>query len=159
MNVFSYHILPIIHAYNVGISWLLSYARLRLYARLWSKDATQVRRYDSGRISRLRSHFPTPVNITAPVISPDSDSTSRLWSMSMSHVLPPQLWKTSHVRARWLQHLTAHTLSWKQTGRDAWLVQPSKPHHLMVLHVQESGHVSRDQWTLSPAWYERNPSI
>jgi hypothetical protein len=39
----------------------------------------------------------------------------------------PHLWKTSHGRARWLQHLIARTLSQKYTGRDAWPDQHSKP--------------------------------
>jgi hypothetical protein len=53
-----YRILPIIHAYNAGISRLRSYARLHSYARLRLKDVTPVGRYDSGRISRFWSHFP-----------------------------------------------------------------------------------------------------
>jgi hypothetical protein len=74
------------------------------------------------------------------------------------HLLP-RLWKTSHGRARWLQHLTARILSQKQIGRDVWLVHHLKPQHLMDSHAQASSHVPRDQWTLRPAWSERNPSI
>jgi hypothetical protein len=48
MNEFSYHILPIIHAYNACISQLWSYARLQSYARIWSEEATLVGRCDSG---------------------------------------------------------------------------------------------------------------
>jgi hypothetical protein len=114
---------------------------------------------DFGRISWLRSHFPTLVNVTTPVVSPYSGGASQLWSMSVPHVLPPQLWKTSHDRARWLQHLTARTLSQKQIERDASLVRHLKPQHLTALHVQESGHVLCDQQTLSPTWSERNLSI
>jgi hypothetical protein len=33
---------------------------------------TPVGRNDSGRMSRLRSYFLTPINITIPVVSPDS---------------------------------------------------------------------------------------
>jgi hypothetical protein len=106
---------------------LRSYVRLRSYARLRSEDTTLVGRYDSGRISRLRLHFLTSVNVMTPVVSLDSCHGSWLRSMSMMHVLPPQLWKTSHGWARWLQHLTTRTLSWKQIGRDAWLVQRLKP--------------------------------
>jgi hypothetical protein len=43
MNEFSYHILPIIHAYNVGTS------QLQLYAQLRSKDMTPIVYPDSGR--------------------------------------------------------------------------------------------------------------
>jgi hypothetical protein len=80
----------------------------------------------------LYSHFLTPVDVTTLVVSPDS---------------------------KWLQHLTAQTLSRKQTGRDNWLVPCSKSRHLKASHVQESGQVLRDQRTLTPAWSERNPSI
>jgi hypothetical protein len=82
---------------------------------------------DSGHISRLRSHFLTSVDITTSDISPGSGCPSRLRSMSAPPVLPPQLWKTSHGWARWLQHLTTQTLSRKQTRRDAWLNHHSKP--------------------------------
>jgi hypothetical protein len=44
---------------------------------------------DSGRISRLRSHFLTPVNIATSDVSPNSCRTSWLWSMSVPPVLPP----------------------------------------------------------------------
>jgi hypothetical protein len=92
----------------------------------------------------LRSYIPTPVDVTTPNISPNSGRTSQLWSMSVAHVLSPQLWKTSHSQVRWVQHLTEGTLSRKQIGRDAWLIQRSKPQHLTTLYVLESGHVSRD---------------
>jgi hypothetical protein len=114
---------------------------------------------DSGRISQLRSHFLISVDVTTTIVSPDSDRASWLRSMSRPHVLPPQLWKNSHGRARWLQHLTARILSQKLTRRDAWLIQRLKPQHLMASHVQVSGHVLRDRWTLSLAWSERNLSI
>jgi hypothetical protein len=51
MNEFSYHILPIIHAYDAGISQLWSYVRLWSYARLWLEDMTLVVYPDSGRTS------------------------------------------------------------------------------------------------------------
>jgi hypothetical protein len=114
---------------------------------------TPVGRYDFGHISRLWSHFPTPI------VSSDSDHASWLWLMSVPHVLPPKLWKTLHGRARWLQHLTTRTLSQKQDGRDAWLIQHLKHQHLAASHVWVSGHVPRDLWTLSPAWSKRNLSI
>jgi hypothetical protein len=65
--------------------------------RLRSEDVTpvlcptSVKRYDSGCISRLFSHFSTPVDVTTPFVSPDSGRASRLRSMSVLHVLPPQL--------------------------------------------------------------------
>jgi hypothetical protein len=79
--------------------------------------------------------------------------------MSMSHVLPPLLWKNFYGRARWLQHLIARTLSRKKTGRDARLIQRSKPKHLTASYVQVSGHVPHNWRTLSLAWSEKNPSI
>jgi hypothetical protein len=94
--------------------------------RLWSEDATPVvcpipvGRHDYGRMSDsdrkiwLRSHFPTPVDVTTLVVSPDSSRASRLRSMSVPQVLPTHLWNTMHGRARWLHHLTARTLSQKQ---------------------------------------------
>jgi hypothetical protein len=115
--------------------------------------------HNSGRISWLRLDDVAPVVCPTSVAPPDSGHASRLRSMSMPHVLPPQLWNTSHDRARWLQHLIAQTLSLRQTGWDAWLIQRSKPQHLTTSHFQVSGHVSHDQQTLSPAWSERNPSI
>jgi hypothetical protein len=93
------------------------------------------------------------------IISLDSICASWLRSMSVPHVLPPQLWKTSHDRAWWLHHLTVRTLSQKQTGRDTRLVQRSQPQHLTALHVQVLGHVPRDWRTLNLAKSERNPSI
>jgi hypothetical protein len=79
--------------------------------------------------------------------------------MSMPHVLPPQLWKTSHGRARWLQHLIAWTLSQKQTGRNAWLDQRLKPQYLTASHAQVVRPCAAWQTTLSPTWFERNLSI
>jgi hypothetical protein len=87
---------------------------------------TRVGRYDSDCIFWLQSHFLTPFDIMTLVVSPDSGRASRLRSMSRPHVLPHRLWKTSHGRARWHQHLTAWTLSQKQTRMDAWIVQHSK---------------------------------
>jgi hypothetical protein len=120
---------------------------------------TLIERYDSGCISWLQTHFPTPVDVTTPVVSPDSGHASRLRSMSMPHVLPHQLWKTSHGRTRWLQHLTAQTLSRKQTGRDAWLDHRSKPQYLMASHAQVVRPRATRPTTLSLAWSDRNPSI
>jgi hypothetical protein len=159
MNKFLCLILPIIHVYNVGISWLRLYVWLQSCAQLLSEDATPVGRYDCDRISRLRSHLLPLVDIRTLVVSPNSGGASRLQSINMPHVLPPQLWRTSHGWALWLQHLTTRTLSRKQTRRDAWLVQRSKPQHLTASHVQVLGHVPCDQWTLSASWSEGNPSV
>jgi hypothetical protein len=151
--------------------------QLRSYARLWSEDmtpvvcSTLVGGRDSGHIIYsgrkiwLRSYIMSPyalpilVDVTTPFASPDFGRASRLRSMSVTHVLPPQLWKTLHGQARWLQHLIAQTLSQKQTMRDAWLIQCSKPQYLMSSHIQVSGHVPHDRRTLSLAWSERNLSI
>jgi hypothetical protein len=69
----------------------------------------------------LWSYILTSVDVTTSDVSPDSGHASWLWSMSAPPILSPQRWKTSHCRARWLQHLTARTLSRKQTRRDTWL--------------------------------------
>jgi hypothetical protein len=119
---------------------LLSYARLRL------EDVTLVIYLDSTRTSWLLSTSWLRSCITT-------------LSMSMPHILQPHMWKTLHGRARWLQYFIAQTLSRKQTGRDAWLIQCSKPQHLTASYVQESGHVQCDKWTLSPTRSERNSSI
>jgi hypothetical protein len=71
----------------------------------------------------------------------------------------PQLWKTSHDRARWLKYLTAWTLSWKQTRRDAWLDSHSKLQFARLCMHEYSGHEPRDQRSLSLAWSEINLSI
>jgi hypothetical protein len=150
---------------------------------LWLEDApliicmtpvvcpTSVGRRDPGRMPDfgrkiwlrsyilLRFHFLTSVDVTTLIVSPNSYGASQLQSMSKPHILPPQLWKTLHGWAKWLQDLTTWTLCWKQIGRDAWLVQHLKPQHLTASHIQELGHVPRDQQTLSPAWSKRNPSI
>jgi hypothetical protein len=68
---------------------LRSYARLRSYSRHRSKDMTPVvcltlvGRYDSGHISRLRSQFPTLVNIMTPVVHHGSGR----WACHMSYHL------------------------------------------------------------------------
>jgi hypothetical protein len=165
MNKFSCLILPIIHAYDTGISRLRSYAWPWWYAWLWSEDTTSIvcptpiGIYDSSRISWLQLHFLTPIDVMTPVVSPDSDHASQLWPMSMPHVLPPQLWNTSHSRARWLQHLTTQTLSRKQTRRDAWLNQHSKPQYLTASHAQVVRPCAAWPMTLSLGWSERNSSI
>jgi hypothetical protein len=93
---------------------LRSFAQLQSYARLWWKDAvicpTTVRRYDSNCISQLRLQLPTLIDIMTLVVSSDSDRASWLLSKIVPHDLPTNLWKTTHGRARWLQHLTAQTL-------------------------------------------------
>jgi hypothetical protein len=141
------------------------------YVQLWSEDTTPiicstlVGGRDSGHMPDsswkiwLRSYILTLDALPDSGRHHNSSHASRLRSMSVPHVLPPQLWKTSHGQARWLHHLIAWTLSRKQTGRDAWLVQRSKPQQLTTSQVQVSDHVLRDQQTLSLAWSKRNPSI
>jgi hypothetical protein len=108
MNKFSCFILPIIHAYNASIS------------RLRSEDTTPVacptsvgthdsdrmpdssRMPNSGRKTWLRLYILTPDTLPDSGRRHDSSRTSWLRSMSVLHVLPPQLWKTSHGWARWL---------------------------------------------------------
>jgi hypothetical protein len=107
---------------------------------------------NSGRKTWLRSYIPTLDAHPDFGRHHDSGHASRLRPMSVLHVLPFQLWKTPHGRARWLQHLTGQTLSQKQTGRDASLLQRSKPRHLTTSHVQVSGHVPRNQRHL--AWLD-----
>jgi hypothetical protein len=85
---FSYHLLPIIHVYDVGISRLRSYAWLWSYARLRSEDVipvvcpTPVGRHDSGRMSRFRS-------------------TSRLWSYLLTLIV-------YHSSGRWVCYMSYH---------------------------------------------------
>jgi hypothetical protein len=55
LDKFSYHILPIIHAYDAGISRLRSYAWLRSHAWHRLEDMTLAVYPDSIRPSRLRS--------------------------------------------------------------------------------------------------------
>jgi hypothetical protein len=82
--------------------------RLRSYAGLRSEDVTTVvcptlvERRDSGRKMWLRSYAWLWSHITALVID-------------CIACLTYSLWNTSHGRARWLQHLTAWSLSQKQT--------------------------------------------
>jgi hypothetical protein len=71
----------------------------------------------------------------------------------------PQLWKTSHGRARWIQYLIAWTHSWKQTRRDAWLDQRSKPQFARLRMHELSGHEPHDQRALSLACSETNLTI
>jgi hypothetical protein len=82
MNEFSYHILPIIYAYNASISWLWSYEWLRLYARLRLEDMT-------------------------PVVYLNSSCTSWLWLMSWlwSYLLTLV---THHVSSRWACRMSYH---------------------------------------------------
>jgi hypothetical protein len=94
MNNFSYLILPIIHAYNAGIS------QLQLHARLWSEDLTPVGWRNSDHMphsdwkmqlqsyARLRSHVRLRLEDATPVVCPtsigryDSGRISLLWSTS-----------------------------------------------------------------------------
>jgi hypothetical protein len=105
------------------------YPRLCSYARLRSEGATlvvcmtpiicltpiicsaKVGRYNFGRIpnssrtSRLRSHFPTPVNITTLVVSPDSDRASQLWPMSVPCRMSYQL-IYERLRMTWVERMS-----------------------------------------------------
>jgi hypothetical protein len=131
MNKFSFHILPIIHAYNAGISWPRLYARLQWYIPTLDALLDSGRCHDSGRLR----------------------------SMSVPHVIPPQRWKTSHGRARWLHHLTAQTLCQKQTKNDAWLDQHSKPQYLTASDAQVVRPCAAWPVVLRLAWSERYMSI
>jgi hypothetical protein len=88
---FSYHLLPIIHAYNVGIPWLLSYAWFRSYAQLQLEDMN----------ARLRSDDMTSV------IYPDSDRTSQFWTTSWlwSYLLTSVV---HHGSSRWACRMSYH---------------------------------------------------
>jgi hypothetical protein len=79
MNGFSCHILPIIHVYNIGISWLWSYVRLYLedvtlsYAQLQSEGATLV-------VCTTLIVCPTPVGRHGSDHMSDSGQKTWLWS-------------------------------------------------------------------------------
>jgi hypothetical protein len=111
--------------------------QLQSYARLRSEDATLV-------------VCPTPVALPDFGQCHDSGRISWLWSCITT---PVDGW------ARWLQHLAARTLSGKQTGRDAWLDQCSKPQYLMASHAQVVSPCATRWTTLSPTWSKRNPNI
>jgi hypothetical protein len=72
LDKFSYHILPIIPAYNAGISWLRSYSWLWSHAWLRSEDMTLVIYPDFGRTSRLRSMSQLQMSLLTPVAHHDS---------------------------------------------------------------------------------------
>jgi hypothetical protein len=113
---------------------------------------TLVRRYDSGRISRLRSSFPTLVDVTTSDVSPDSDRASRLRSMRVPPILPPQLWKTSQGRARWLHHLTTRTVSQNRLGgtHDLISVQNLRSHSFACGSSQAMSRVTKGHL----AWHD-----
>jgi hypothetical protein len=83
-NVFSFHILPIIHAYNIGISWLRSYTRFELHARLRLEDMTSVIYPDSGRPSRLRSTSQLRTYLLTPVAHHSFSQWARRLSYHLS---------------------------------------------------------------------------
>jgi hypothetical protein len=89
MNKFSCLRLPIIHAYNVGIFRLQSYARLRsehttpIVCPTLVICLTPVGRHDFGCISWLQTHFPIPVDIMTPV----AHHGSGRWACRMSYHL------------------------------------------------------------------------
>jgi hypothetical protein len=104
----------------------------------------------------LRSYIPTPLALFDSGRCHDSGRISWLRSMSMPHILPPQLWKTLHGRVRWQHHLANQKFSRKQTGRDAWLDQRSKHQYLTASHAQVVSFEPRDQRALNLGWSERN---
>jgi hypothetical protein len=75
--------LPIIQAYNAGISWLRSYARLRSHDQLRSKDITPVVYPDSGHTSWLRSTSQLWMSLLTPIVHHDSDQ----WACRLSYHL------------------------------------------------------------------------
>jgi hypothetical protein len=83
LDKFPYHILPIIDAYDAGISWLRSYARLRSHAQLWSEDMTPVVYLDSDRPSRLWSMSQLRTYLLTPIAHHDSDR----WECRLSYHL------------------------------------------------------------------------
>jgi hypothetical protein len=145
MNVFSYHILPIIHAYNVGIPWLQSYAQLRSYARLRSEDTTLIvcptpvggcdsdRMPDSSRktwlwsYARLQSEDATPIICPTPVRRYNSGHISWLRSHFLTPidvtalVVSPDSGHTSWLRSMSVSHVLPPQL-WKTShGQARWL--------------------------------------
>jgi hypothetical protein len=141
--------------------------RLRSYVRLRSEDATPVvcptlvGRYHSGHILDsgqkiwLRSYILTPVDVTTPVVYPDSGCRSCCMtpviypnsdhrSCRMSYLLICErlcMIELDDYNILQLKHLVKSILS-----KSTWLVHRSKPQHLTASHVQVSGHVPHDQW-------------
>jgi hypothetical protein len=77
------------------INFHIIYSPLYMFIMQVYHDSSRIRDFsrmpDSGRISRLRSPYPTPVDVTTSDISLDSGHASRLRSMSTPPVLPLQL--------------------------------------------------------------------
>jgi hypothetical protein len=153
MNKFSCLILPIIHAYNVGISWL------------WSEDETPfvcltlVGRHnfdhmpDSGWRTWLWSYARLRSEDMTPIVYPDSRCTSRFQSTSQlrSYLLTPV---AHHGSGRWAcgmsYHLSCETLH--MTGLDdCSILQP----RYLVWSRLGGTHDSFSDWNLSISWLRK----
>jgi hypothetical protein len=114
---------------------------------------TLVGRCDSSHISPLWLHFLTAINIMTLVVYPDS--SCRSWRMPYLLICERlHMVELDDYNILQLKHSVR-----SRSSKCAWLVQHSKPQHLTASHGQVSGHVPRNQWALSLAWSERNPSI
>jgi hypothetical protein len=177
MNKFSCLILPIIHAYNAGISWLRSEDETPFVCLTLVGRHNFDHMPDSGWRTWLWSYARLRSEDMTPIVYPDSRCTSRFQSTSQlwSYLLTPV---AHHGSGRWAcgmsYHLSCETLHMTELD-DCSILQPRylvwsrlggthdsfSDWNLSIswLRVQVSGHVLRDQWTLNPAWSERNLSI
>jgi hypothetical protein len=115
MNEVSYHILPIIHAYNIGMSWL------------WSYLLTSVMHHGSG-----------------------------WWACHMSYHLSCErlcMLRLDDCSILQPEHLVRSRL---RRTHDSFSIRNIS---ISQLHKFKCQAMSCDQWTLSPAWSERNLSI
>jgi hypothetical protein len=107
MNKFSCLILPIIHAYNVGISRLRSEGMTLVVCPTLVGRRDFCHMPDSGRKTRLRSYARLRLEDMTPVVYPDSKCTfwfrlmSRLWSYHLTLV-------AHHGSDRWACHMSYH---------------------------------------------------
>jgi hypothetical protein len=174
MNKFSYLILYIVHAHNVGVSWLRSYARLRLEDATLIVCATPVvcptpiGRHDtsrmpdsdhmrnsghmlnSGQKTRLRSYAwlwpedPTLVICATLIICATSVICPTLIGRRDSRRMPDSGWKI------WLQSYIPTLVTPPQSGqhhdsgRASQLWSKSVP-HVLPTHLGKTTH-SRARW-------------
>jgi hypothetical protein len=106
---------------------------------------TPARWYDSGCISWLRSHLPTPVDVTTSVTHHSSGRCACHMSYHLSYERLRMARLDDYIILQ-PGHLVGSRLGGTHDSFSVW-----NHKHLTALHVQVSGHVPRDQWTLSTA--------
>jgi hypothetical protein len=143
MNNFSYHIIPIVHVYNVGTyldssrtSRLLSHIPTPVVdhsyncaSRLWSYIPTSVVHHGSGRMFHLRTLITTLIthsdsgrtsqlrsHIPAPIVDHNPCRTSRLRSHITTPVIVHDSIRTYQLRSYIMTPVVDHG-----SGRISWL--------------------------------------